>query len=115
MNPRIEAGGLLAAEELHRLVNDEIIPGTGVQPDDFWLGLARIVRDLGPRNRELLKKREAIQQQIDQWHRENPGKPDPEAYRQFLNPGEKPESAFEIKADNVTAREYCNLHGLWKG
>ena len=37
------------------------------------------------------------------------------AYRQFLNPGEKPEAAFDIKAENVTAREYCNLHGLWKG
>ena len=36
------------------------------------------------------------------------------AYRQFLKPGEAPEAAFDIKADKVTAREYCNLHGLWK-
>ena len=35
-------------------------------------------------------------------------------YRQFLKPGEKPEATFCIDADQVTAREYCNLHGLWK-
>jgi len=39
---------------------------------------------------------------------------DGEAYRQFLNPGGNPEATFKIDADKVTAREYCNLHGLWK-
>jgi superoxide reductase len=39
---------------------------------------------------------------------------DGQAYRQFLNPGEAPEATFDIKAEKVTAREYCNLHGLWK-
>jgi len=39
---------------------------------------------------------------------------DDKAYRKFLNPGEAPEAIFEIKAENVIAREYCNLHGLWK-
>lgn len=36
-------------------------------------------------------------------------------YREFLKPGGEPEAAFCISAANVTAREYCNLHGLWKG
>ena len=36
------------------------------------------------------------------------------AYRQFLKPGEEPEATFCLDADQVTAREYCNLHGLWK-
>ena len=36
------------------------------------------------------------------------------AYRQFLKPGDVPEATFGIEAENVTAREYCNLHGLWK-
>ena len=36
------------------------------------------------------------------------------AYRKFLKPGDKPQALFEIKADNLTAREYCNVHGLWK-
>jgi superoxide reductase len=39
---------------------------------------------------------------------------DGKAYRQFLKPGQAPEAFFEIKADKVSAREYCNLHGLWK-
>ncbi len=39
---------------------------------------------------------------------------DGKAYRQFLKPGEVPEAEFCIKADEVTAREYCNIHGLWK-
>jgi len=39
---------------------------------------------------------------------------DGQVYRQFLKPGEKPEAFFKIDARDVTAREYCNLHGLWK-
>ncbi|MBW1918548.1 MAG: desulfoferrodoxin [Deltaproteobacteria bacterium] len=39
---------------------------------------------------------------------------DGKAYRQFLKPGEAPEATFIIDADQITAREYCNLHGLWK-
>jgi superoxide reductase len=39
---------------------------------------------------------------------------DGKAYRQFLAPGQSPEATFEIQAEKVTAREYCNLHGLWK-
>lgn len=39
---------------------------------------------------------------------------DGRAYRQFLNPGDIAEAVFCIDADKVTAREYCNLHGLWK-
>ena len=40
---------------------------------------------------------------------------DGKAYRQFLKPGVAPEATFDVKAEKVTAREYCNLHGLWKG
>ena len=36
-------------------------------------------------------------------------------YRQFLNPGDAPEATFDVKAEKITARAYCNLHGLWKG
>ena len=39
---------------------------------------------------------------------------DGKAYRQFLNPGETPEATFNVEANQVTAREYCNLHGQWK-
>lgn len=39
---------------------------------------------------------------------------DGKSYRQFLKPGEKPETFFKIDGTSITAREYCNLHGLWK-
>lgn len=39
---------------------------------------------------------------------------DGKAYRQFLRPGQPPKATFLVKADTVSAREYCNLHGLWK-
>jgi superoxide reductase len=39
---------------------------------------------------------------------------DGKSYRQFLKPGDKPQTLFEIKADKIAAREYCNIHGLWK-
>ena len=40
---------------------------------------------------------------------------DGKAYRQFLKPGDIPEAVFKVAAAGITAREYCNLHGLWKG
>lgn len=39
---------------------------------------------------------------------------DGKAYRQFLKPGDAPEADFNIEADQITMREYCSLHGLWK-
>ncbi len=40
---------------------------------------------------------------------------DGKAYRQFLNPGDAPEAEFAVEADQITARELCNKHGMWKG
>jgi len=39
---------------------------------------------------------------------------DGKTYRQYLNPGEAPEAIFNVEAEQITAREYCNIHGLWK-
>ena len=39
---------------------------------------------------------------------------DGKSYRQFLKPGDKPQAKFLVKAEKITAREYCNVHGLWK-
>ena len=85
MSQRVEAAGLQVEQCLYDLVADEITPGTGVDPADFWQGFADIIRDLGPRNRELLEKRDALQAQIDAWHSGRQGQPhDKDAYRQFL-------------------------------
>ena len=83
MNERVELHGLSIDQGLHDLVRDEIAPDTGVNPDDFWADLARIVADLGPKNRALLARRDALQARIDSWHRDHP-EHDLEAQRQFL-------------------------------
>ena len=75
MANRVEVGGLKIDEQLYRLVRDEIAPGTGVKADGFWKSLGAIVRDLGPKNRELLAKRDRLQKQIDQWHLARSGQP----------------------------------------
>ena len=85
MNERMEVGGLGVARCLHDLVEDEIAPGTGVEPEAFWRSLAGIVRDLGPRNRALLDRRDQLQTQIDAWHSKRATQPlDPAEYRAFL-------------------------------
>ncbi len=77
MEQRVKTeGGLQVAETLHRFVEEEALPGTGVESSAFWEGAAAIVRDLAPRNRELLAKRDEIQARLDDWHREHPGVPD---------------------------------------
>ena len=83
MNERVELHGLSIDQGLHDLVRDEIAPDTGVNPDDFWADLARIVADLGPKNRALLARRDELQARIDSWHRDHP-EHDLEAQRQFL-------------------------------
>ena len=85
MSERVEIGGLAVARCLHDLVDGEIAPGTGVDPGAFWHALADIVRDLGPRNRALLDRRDELQRQIDAWHCERAAQPlDPAEYRNFL-------------------------------
>ena len=85
MSERVEIGGLRVARCLHDLVEDEIAPCTGVDPGGFWRSLADLVRDLGPKNRALLDRRNRLQAQIDAWHRERASQAlDPCEYRAFL-------------------------------
>ncbi|MTI42770.1 malate synthase [Roseibium hamelinense] len=84
MSERVNANGLQVARQLYDFVNDKALPGTGVEQDAFWAGLAAIVEDLAPKNRALLEKRETLQKQIDEWHRAHPGTPDMAAYKSFL-------------------------------
>ena len=82
---RVMIGSLSIDPALEALVREEIIPGLGLDAEDFWNSFSQILNDLTPRNRELLEKRDRIQQQIDDWHLNRMGKPhDPQAYQEFL-------------------------------
>ena len=85
MNHTVHRHGLVVAKELDDFTALEATPGTGVDADGFWAGFAAIVRDLTPRNRQLLAKREALQARINAWHAERRAKPhDAGAYKAFL-------------------------------
>jgi malate synthase len=84
MTERISIGGLSIASVLFDFVENEALHGSGVDSRTFWLGLEAAVSDLGPRNRELLAKRDELQGRIDEYHRAFPGKPDQRTYKQFL-------------------------------
>ena len=81
----VEIGGLKVNEELYHLVRNEIAPGTGVNADRFWKSFGEIVRDLAPKNRALLEKRDKLQKQIDQYHLARKGQPfNRKEYQTFL-------------------------------
>ncbi len=84
MNNRIPLHGLRVDERLFKLVHDDIAPGTGVDSNSFWAALARIVQDLGPRNRQLLEQRNELQNRIDQWYGQRPGVRTPAEQKEFL-------------------------------
>ena len=83
MSQRIAIEGLQVDSRLADFVNAKALPGTGVDGDAFWKGLSALIHDFGPRNRDLLAKREGLQAKIDQWHRDNRDI-DPAAYEAFL-------------------------------
>ena len=85
MPDRIECAGLQIDAALHALLVNDIAPGTGVEPDSFWRGVADIWDSLGPDNQQLLAERELLQAQIDRWHRDHRGQSfDATAYELFL-------------------------------
>jgi len=82
---RIAIAGLSVEKTLHDVLVTEILPGTGIDKEAFFAALAGIVATLGPENRALLARRDAMQAAIDIWHRQRAGQPhDPEAYKCFL-------------------------------
>ncbi|TCS98057.1 malate synthase [Tepidimonas ignava] len=83
--PRITVGRLQVAEVLYRFIEDQVLPGTGIDSARFWAGFDAIVADLAPKNRALLAERDRLQAELDKWHSANPGPiQNPVAYRQFL-------------------------------
>ncbi|MBJ7386935.1 MAG: malate synthase G, partial [Mycolicibacterium sp.] len=82
---RVSVGSLRVAKVLHDFITNEALPGTGLDADSFWAGVDKVVADLGPRNQDLLARRDELQAQIDKWHRQRVIEPvNLEAYKQFL-------------------------------
>jgi malate synthase len=78
-------GGLQVDAALAGFLEREVLAPLGRDADEFWLGLADLLARFAPRNRALLDKRQALQEQIDAWHRQRRGQPiDAQAYRAFL-------------------------------
>ncbi len=85
MTDRIQRGGLQVAAELDALVAEQVLPGTGVDLDNFWAGLEACLNELGPVNRDLLARRDDLQAQIDAYHLERKGQVlDAADYKAFL-------------------------------
>ncbi|WP_258909203.1 malate synthase G [Pseudomonas putida] len=76
---------LQIAPTLQRFIEDEVLPGTGIEANAFWQGFSTLVHDLAPQNRALLTERQRLQTELDNWHRQHPGPiRDMAAYQQFL-------------------------------
>ncbi|MET7771888.1 malate synthase G [Nocardia sp. NPDC005366] len=105
MTERIQVGGLQVASVLHEFIENEALPGTGVDSAAFWAGAEQVINDLAPRNRALLAERDAIQGKLDAWHAEHPGANyDKAAYKSYLTEIGylRPEPAgFQIATENV--------------
>ncbi|MCZ4079893.1 malate synthase G [Rhodococcus sp. H36-A4] len=85
MTERVRVGGLQVAKVLYDFVQNEALPGTGVQSEAFWSGAEAVIADLSPKNKALLAVREEIQGKVDAWHGEHAGNDyDRAAYKAFL-------------------------------
>ena len=105
MTEHVQVGGLQVAKVLFDFVNDEAIPGTGLDTAAFWAGADKLINELAPRNKALLAKRDDLQAQIDAWHQAHAGQAhDASAYKTFLQEIGYllPEAAdFQITTQNV--------------
>jgi malate synthase len=85
MTARTQINGLHVDSALADFITTQALPGTGVDPADFWSGFAALLADLAPKNRALLAKRTDLQTRIDAWHRVHRAQVhDHEAYKAFL-------------------------------
>lgn len=84
MSDRINVGKLNVDSGLFAFVNEQALPGTGVDQDKFWADLEKLVTDLAPRNVELLEKRDELQAKMDDYYKTNSTNYNLEDYKKFL-------------------------------
>jgi malate synthase len=105
MTNYVQVGGLQVADELNSLVDNQICPGTGIEPAAFWASMESVLVDLTPKNKALLAKRDDLQAKIDAYHKERAGQAHNAAeYKAFLTEIGylEPEVAdFSVTTENV--------------
>ena len=101
----VNVNNLKVSSILLKFVNEEVLKDTNITAEKFWLGFDKSVHELAPKNTELLKKREDLQNKINKWHIQNKGKDiQIDEYKEFLKEigylvNEGPD--FKIETQNV--------------
>jgi len=107
-------GDLTVDRDFVDFVDEEVLPGSGVEPDVFWAGLSSLIHEYGPRNRDLLERRTELQAKIDRWHRDHRDSERPlDGYREFMEEIayiEPDGPGFTIETANVDA-EIADIAG----
>ena len=103
----IDKNGLKISSKLFDFINNEAIPGTGIKIEEFWNNFEKTVHELAPINKNLIEKRENIQNKINDWHKQNAGKElNKKEYTKFLKSISyivEEKDDFSIETDKVDA------------
>ncbi|KXG10265.1 Malate synthase G [Anoxybacillus sp. P3H1B] len=84
MQDYVKVGNLQVARLFYEFINQEVLPESGVENEQFWADLERLVNDLTPKNKELLARRDEIQEKLHEWHRQHRENFDFHQYKSFL-------------------------------
>ncbi len=103
----IDKNGLKISSKLFDFINNEAIPGTDIKIEEFWNNFEKTVHELAPINKNLIEKRENIQNKINDWHKQNAGKElNKKEYTKFLKSISyivEEKDDFSIETDKVDA------------
>ena len=102
----VQVGNLQVAEVLFQFINEQVLPNSGVEQTAFWDGFDKLVHELAPENKALLAQRDALQEEINEWHKGNKGNFQFADYKMFLEEigyVEPKAEDFQVETENVDA------------
>ncbi|MBM7666172.1 malate synthase [Solibacillus kalamii] len=104
MTNYVQVGNLQVAEVLFQFINEQVLPNSGVEQTAFWDGFDKLVHELAPENKALLAQRDALQEEINEWHKGNKGNFQFAEYKTFLEEigyVEPKAEDFQVETENV--------------
>lgn len=104
MTNYVNVNSLKVSEVLYNFINEEAIPNTGIGQENFWTQFEQLVQKFTPENKAVLEEREALQNKISSWHKNNQGEINAEEYKEFLQEIgylEPKVQAFKVSTENV--------------